>query len=190
VRRVLERAVEIDALQAIRLTPRQLREIAIEAGISADAVELALAEVDRERSLPANTAAGPRRSSRWLTGLGGLMRSAVVGISGFGLGVIARALLGATSPAIDIEQLIAVIMLVFASTEFAFQHAAEGTHAGFQRDNAVLWASFASGWSAVHGYVRADLVSATSILCIACGIVGASIIAWRHGKGGEQPARD
>jgi hypothetical protein len=182
VRRVLERAVEIDALQSARMTPEELREVALEAGISPQAVEQALAEVrqmdasfERRSKIPTPEAASP-----WLNGVLGMVRTAVIGVGGFGLGVIARALFGATGADLNVEQFLAVITLTFASTEFAFQHSGGGSHAGFQRDNAMLWGSFTAGWSAVHGYFWDDLVSATVILWLACGFAGASVIAWKQ----------
>jgi hypothetical protein len=182
VRRVLERAVEIDALRTARITTEQLREIARDAGISAESIEQALIEFERDQDQARREPAPRSESWRWLKGVRGTMRSAVIGVGGFGLGVIARALFGATGAAVNVEQFIAIILLTFASTEFAFQHSGGGSHIGFQRDNLALWGSFTVGWSVVHGFFSSDLVSATVILWLACGIAGSSVIAWRHNR--------
>lgn len=179
VRRVLERAVEIDALRPTRVTTDQLREIALEAGISPEALEQAIVEVERNATRTGMDRSGAD-GERWLKGLRGVLRSAVIGVGGFGLGVIARALFGATGASINIEQFVAVILLAFASTEFAFQHSGRGTHTGFQRDNAALWSSFTVGWSIVHGFFWGELVGATLILWLSCGIAGSAVIAWRR----------
>lgn len=183
VRRVLERAVEIDALRSSRVTTDQLREIAREAGISDESLEQALIEIERGQDGPRRPA-GARRSDswRWLRGIRGLARSVVIGVGGFGLGVIARALFGATGASVNIEQFIAITLLTCASTEFAFLHRGRGSHLGFQRDNVALWGSFTMGWSMIHGHVWNDLLGVTVILWLACSVAGSSLIAWRRNR--------
>jgi len=133
-RRVLAKAIELDAAERASLTEHELRSIAAELGIRQASLQLALQEVANERSMEENT---PRRSL-WVPITASTL-GLVLGIAGA----------VACLPSIAVLTNGALPTIVLGIVEVAsgalVVYADDDDHFHFQRTNAALWSAVAAG---------------------------------------------
>jgi hypothetical protein len=170
VAEILERAIRLDGARDTRVTVEQLREAALEVGVSPAAFSEALAEFGREHA-PTETG-GPVDSpvSRFRSAL----RT--------GLGVAFGATLGATAGIIDGPFLheetwaLSAILLAGASLRLVLSHKKEKALLPFVVDVIWLWSSFLVAVALVTNALGQESITATLAGIIISSVVGGWII--------------
>jgi len=173
--RALRRAVEIDAQRGATLDIEDLRQIAIEAGISSDALDRAIEEVrlgtiPEEASSQMRAAGPPPRIDAVLdrfgasaTTLRNWWRTTSIAIAGFGLGVAGPLLEG--ERAVRVRgggfmvvngdgmswSIVAGIIAGLIGLTAIRRHRRTSTQWDYQMDVLWLCLAFGSGWLLAHG---------------------------------------
>ena len=133
-RRLLARAIELDAAEPASISERELRSIAGEIGISQASLQLALQELEYEKSIDVYT---PRRN---------LSLPFIVSGSGLTLGIAGALALQPRVAGLANGALPAIIFGVVEVASGTFVvYADDDDHLPFQRINAVLWTAVTMG---------------------------------------------
>jgi hypothetical protein len=181
VAEILERAIRLDGARDTRVTVEQLREAALEVGVSPAAFAEALAEFGRERA-PTETGAaiGPPVSR---------FRSAVR----TGLGVAFGATVGATAGIMDGPYLseetwaLSAILLAGASLRLVLSHKKEKALLPFVLDVIWLWSSFVVAVALVTNALGEESIIATLAGIIISSVVGGWIIRMTENTERSEP---
>ena len=165
VREVIERAARLPARGDL-VSVSELRQIAAELDVDADALEQALSEV-----LDAHHAPAPKRS------LARPLRGALAGgILGAGSGLIGAALeyffddiiiTMTSSLLVDTSVILALVWLALSSLR---HNRREGRLRDYLLEVGTLWATFVGAWSLVHGGLGSD-VNAFGMIGIVLSVV-------------------
>jgi hypothetical protein len=170
VAEILERAIRLDGARDTRVTVEQLREAALEVGVSPAAFSEALAEFGREHAPTETGAPVDSPVSRF--------RSAVR----TGLGVAFGATLGATAGIMDGPYLheetwaLCAILLAGASLRLVLSHKKEKALLPFLVDVIWLWSSFLAAVALVTNALGEESIIATLAGIIISSVVGGWII--------------
>jgi hypothetical protein len=165
VAEILERAIRLDGIRDARVTIEQVREAALEVGVSPAAFSQALTEFAEERSAPAEPSTGP------------LPRPRVPSIIRTGVGVAFGATLGAIAGFMDGPYLseetvaLAAILLGGASLSLVLAHKREKALLPYIIDVIWLWASFT-----VAAALATNALGDESIVFTVLGIILASVV--------------
>ncbi len=109
------------------------------------------------------------------------LRPALIVMAGWVVGAGSRLARGAMeSGTLHWEAILSLAALLAATIGFVLHHRKplEGRSAGlFQLDNLGLWASYASGWSIIHGSAWGDLLALCGAGWFGCALVGGLLVA-------------
>jgi hypothetical protein len=170
VAEILERAIKLDGARDTRVTVEQLREAALEVGVSPAAFSEALAEFGREHA--------PREVAPTVDPPPSRFRSAIR----TGLAVGFGATLGATAGIMDGPYLseetgaLAAILLAGASLRLVLSHKKEKALLPFVVDVIWLWSSFVVAVALVTNALGAESIIAALAGIIVSSVVGGWII--------------
>jgi len=176
VAEILERAIKLDGVRDTRVTIGQLREAAMEVGVSPEAFSRALAEFGRDRA-PAEE---PPPAGAPAFRIPSAIRT--------GLAVAFGATLGAVSGIVDGPYLheetgaLAFILLAGASLRLVLSHKKEKALLPYVVDVIWLWSSFLVALGLVTRYLGEE-----SIIAVVAGIILASVVGgWIIKKAGTE----
>jgi len=180
VAEILEKAIKLDGAREARVTVEQLREVALEVGVSPSAFSQALVEFGREHTPqeepPAAEVPAPRFRS-WIR---------------TSLSVVFGSILGATVGILDGPYLneetwaLAAILLAGASLRLVLSHKKEKALLPYVIDVIWLWSSFA-----VSTALITDVLGEESIIGTLAGIIVASGVGvWIMKKTGKDEAAE
>jgi len=170
VAEILERAIKLDGVRDARVTVEQVREAALEVGVSPAAFSQALEEFGGERTIPEEATPTHVPAPRFRS----LIRT--------GLGVAFGAILGATAGIMDGPYLseetgiLAVILLAGASLRLVLSHKRERALLPYIVDVIWLWSSFLVAVGLVTSALGEDSIIATVLGIIVASVVGGWII--------------
>jgi hypothetical protein len=170
VAEILERAIRLDGARDTRVTVEQLREAALEVGVSPAAFTEALAEFGREHAPTEAGAPVDSSVSRFRSAL----RT--------GLGVAFGATLGATAGIMDGPYLseetwaLSAILLAGASLRLVLSHKKEKALLPYLVDVIWLWSSFAVAVALVTNALGEESIIATLAGIILSSVVGGWIL--------------
>lgn len=170
VAEILERAIKLDGVRDTRVTAEQLREAALEVGVSPAAFAQALAEFDRERTPPEEASLGKEPSRPF--------RSAIR----TGLAVTFGGILGATAGIVDGPYLheetgaLAAILLAGASLRLVLSHRKEKALLPYILDVIWLWSSFVVVLGLITNALTEESIAATVLGILVASVVGGWII--------------
>ncbi len=170
VAEILERAIKLDGVRDARVTVEQVREAALEVGVSPAAFSQALAEFGSERTAPEEASSGHVPAPRFRS----LIRT--------GLGVAFGAILGATAGIMDGPYLseetgaLAVILLAGASLRLVLSHKREKALLPYIVDVIWLWSSFVVAVGLVTSALGDETIIAAVLGIIVASVVGGWII--------------
>jgi hypothetical protein len=165
VAEILERAIKLDGVRDARVTVEQVREAALEVGVSPAAFSQALAEFGSEHTVPEKVSPNPVPAPRFRS----LIRT--------GLGVAFGAILGVTAGTLDGPYLseethaLAAILLAGASLSLVLSHKREKALLPYIVDIIWLWSSFVAATALVTNALGEE-----SIIGAVMGIVVASVV--------------
>jgi hypothetical protein len=165
VAEILERAIKLDGARDTRVTVEQLREAALEVGVSPTAFSQALAEFGREHTPPEEAPPTDKPAPRF--------RSAIR----TGLAVAFGGILGATAGIMDGPYLseetgaLAAILLAGASLRLVLSHRKEKALLPYIGDVIWLWSSFV-----VAVGLDKNFLGDESIIGAVLGITVASVV--------------
>ena len=161
VDRILARAIELESDREGRITEELLLEIAVEAGISPDAVAEALEELRR----------GPRSPSRFLRLM---QRPLSTGAGMFVLGAVTSALrpffrIGL----VHVEAIVALVLFFGVLLAILLRPDRDHPQRGFQLTNLAAWMGLAAGFLLVYGSLWDDVYGMASVgAALSAGIGG------------------
>ena len=184
---ILERAAKLDAGQGKWVDLTDLREAAVEAGISSSAFERAVTELKALRvraSGKGGTPAGapPPRGGDveplpWTARALSWVRPALV----LGAGVAIGALSGVLDFVFLVDSpggtIFSVVLAIQMLLYLLVRHRRKGSILGFEIDLAALWAGLTFMLMLVYTGDAADIAAVLSIAWAAAGIVGAGVIS-------------
>ena len=176
VAEILERAVKLDHARDGKVSIEQLREAALEVGVSATAFDEALEQfsrASRELDAPAPTKLSrPRFFSQ--------IRTAIAVASGFFVGSLGGALVTPRRA----EEIIALAALIVAggSLRLVLSHRKDRSVLAYVIDTFWLWTSFGVGVSVASGYIGEESIISTIAAIVIAAVVGGFFV-----KRGEQP---
>jgi hypothetical protein len=170
VAEILERAIKLDGARDATVTVDQLREVALEVGVSPSAFSQALVDFGREHTPqeepPAAEVPAPRFRS-WIR---------------TGLSVLFGSVLGATAGIMDGPYLneetwaLAVILLSGASLRLVLSHKKEKVLLPYIIDVIWLWSSFAVVTAMITDYLGEESIIATLVGITMASVVGGWIM--------------
>jgi hypothetical protein len=187
-RRLIDRAIALDAARKSSVSVGELRELAHELGLAPESLDDALRELttlelraplEPALTLPRAIRSLVDRFNAWVTRYWRWIRPTIVGLGGLELGVIARELDRVNGATSDLHVTLDVTVAVgVASLLLALYHRGRRRAGDYQRDLVVLWGTFGAGWSLANGGV----VEGIALLALASWLglsgIGALIVSW------------
>ena len=164
MRRVLERAIQLDAARMSDTSIEELTRVAQELNISSVAIEQALRELDRP--LPAapiaqpEPKAGPKRKSRFRSWL----RTSAIAFGALLLGSINANTGNDPAPSIIISTLAVIAMVL--------KHRRDASPDEFQRDAIALYAGLGLGWMMQGRPLDEGYVYSITLLWLSSSTIG------------------
>lgn len=170
VAEILERAIKLDGARDTRVTVEQLREAALEVGVSPAAFTQALAEFGQKHTPPEEAAPADVPASR----LRSVIRT--------GLAVAFGAALGTTAGIVDGPYLsgetgaLASILLAGASLHLVLSHRKEKGLLPYIVNVIWLWSSFLVAVGLVTNYLAEEYIIGTVMGIVLASAIGGAII--------------
>jgi hypothetical protein len=164
VRQILRRAIEIDQRVSNRIDADELRAIAASVGISAEALDQALAEMRRAEKARKRALKTLRRVRRLLAAAGAVVLGLLTTIlSAFSGGAVGGAMMLTT-----VALLTAMVLML------AVYNRVRGDQRTYQIDNAVIWALFvlASRGANVGGMIPPGLIAWLALAVLGVLVIG------------------
>ncbi len=183
VAEILERAIKLDGVRDARVSVEQVREAAMEVGVSPAAFSQALAEFGKEKSAPEEAAPDPVRLPR----VRSLIRTGLGIAFGGALGTIAGIMDG---PYLSEESTaLAAILLAGASLSLVMSHKKERALLPYVIDVIWLWSSFAVASALVTSYLGEESIIATLAGIIIASVVGGWMLKFMGKEEASEPTR-
>ncbi len=182
VAEILERAVKLDGARDGNVSVEQLREAALEVGVSAAAFDEALEQFavgsrDSDGAPPVPTVVSrPRFFAQ--------IRTAITVASGFVVGAIGGGL-STQVPSYRAEVVVAFAALIVAgaSLRVVMSHRKDRSVLAYIMDSFWLWTSFGVGVALASGYVGEESIVLTIVAIVIASVVGGLFV-----RQGEKPA--
>lgn len=181
VRRILERATELEQRGDVSITEAELRAIAQEAGIDAAAITRAIREIDLEEANPRVASEGAPDDSGaaqlpfwqrvFVVGFGGMLTGAVTGF--------VRELVNSSGT--HVETLAGFAIVAAAAAWLAVDAGGRRRQRLFQVNNALLWVGFTVGLAAtVDSNLIEDAIGLGFSWTVGSALVGGLIVEYRR----------
>ncbi len=179
VAEILERAVKLDGARDGNVSIEQLREAALEVGVSPTAFDEALDEFTHASRVPEVPAPADVTRPRFFSQI----RTAVAVTFGLLMGTLAGVLATANS-AEDIIALAALI-IVGGSLRLVLSHRKDRSILAYVLDTFWLWTSFGVGVTVGSFYIGEESIVYTIMAIVIASVVGALFV-----RQGEKPGKD
>ena len=175
---ILERAVKLDGVRDGNVSIEQLRDAALEVGVSAAAFDTALEEFERVSRAPEVLVPTKVTRPRFFSQI----RTAVTVASGLLVGSMAGSLV---TPRTEEVIALAALIVVGGSLRLVLSHRKDRSVLAYVMDTFWLWMSFGVGVTLASGFIGEE-----SIVYTVMAIVIASVIGGFFVKRGEAPDDD
>ncbi len=179
VAEILERAVKLDGARDGNVSIEQLREAALEVGVSPTAFDEALEEFTRASRLPEVPAPAEVTRPRFFSQI----RTAVAVAFGLVMGTLA----GGLATANNAEEIVALaaLIVVGGSLRLVLSHRKDRSILAYVMDTFWLWTSFGVGVTVASWYIGEDSIVYTIMAIVIASVVGALFV-----RRGEKPDQD
>jgi len=179
VAEILERAVKLDGARDGNVSVEQLREAALEVGVSATAFDEALEEFTRVSRVPEMPPPIEVTRPRFFAQI----RTAVAVAFGVAMGTLA----GGLASFNNAEEIVALaaLIVVGGSLRLVLSHRKERSIMAYVMDTFWLWTSFGVGVTAASNYIGGESIVYTIMAIVIASVVGAWFV-----KRGEKPDQD
>ncbi len=179
VAEILERAVKLDGARDGNVSVEQLREAALEVGVSPTAFDEALGEFTRASRLPEVPAPADVTRPRFFSQI----RTAVAVAFGLLMGTLAGVL--ATANGAEEIVALAALIIVGGSLRLVLSHRKERSIMAYVMDTFWLWTSFGVCVTLASGFIAEESIVYTVMAIVIASVVGALFV-----KRGEKPDQD
>ena len=179
VAEILERAVKLDGARDGNVSIEQLREAALEVGVSPTAFDEALEEFTRVSRAPEKPAPIDVTRPRFFSQI----RTAVAVASGLLLGILG----GGLASLENSEEIVALaaLIVVGGSLRLVLSHRKDRSIMAYVMDTFWLWTSFGVGVTVASWYIGEDSIVYTVMAIVIASVVGALFV-----KRAEKPDQD
>jgi len=170
VAEILERAIKLDGVRETRVTVGQLREAALEVGVSPAAFAQALAEFGRERTPPTEASLEKKPAAPFQSAIRTGLTVAFGGILGATAGIMDGPYIHGETGAL------AMILLAGASLRLVLSHRKEGALLPYILDVIWLWSSFVVALGMITNVLTEGSIIATVMGILLTSVVGGWLI--------------
>jgi hypothetical protein len=182
VRRIFERATELESAQEGWLSVDEMKAIAHEVGIDPATLLRAIHQVDAQnhRSM---TEPFPKSlsSTPWMEWVKAVGVSSVAGAVALGVGIltgITRTVYGSQS--VHLETLAGMVAICIIDLWLSLYAKGRLRHVVFQASNFALWCGFALGFGATYSELAGDATGVALAGAGVSGIIGAFVVWYRN----------